>query len=293
MVGQVLAHEADGGIAQFMLHAGVAHAQHAVAGVGGAQAPFDVHVVDEEPLVHVTHGVQYRHGDQAAGGDQVLHLDELAGVPAFAAHALEPFQLHEGGGVGGLARIGVARAGGSHRGAARGLVFDGDAQGRHHVGLGNAVVVQQQHVAATTIARQRDAGVLRGADAPVLAQGQQGQRTGRALHQGLQGSNGLGGRSVVDQHDVLDLWLHGLAELGQPGRVGVVGDDDGGDAPGGFRHGHSCPESARCRLRPGIRRSAPRSSPAAAGRGSPAGGGGWPGCRWTRWSPRRFPRRRW
>ena len=178
MVGQVLAHEADGGIAQFMLHAGVAHAQHPVAGVGGAQAPLDVHVVDEEPLVHVAHGVQYRHGDQAAGGDQVLHLDELAGVPAFAAHALEPFQLHEGGGVGGLARIGVARAGGGHQGATGRLFFDGGAQGGHHVGLGNAVMVQQQHVAAATLARQRDAGVLRGADAPVIAQGQQGQRTG-------------------------------------------------------------------------------------------------------------------
>ena len=223
----------------------------------------------------------------------MLHLDELAGVPAFAAHALESFQLYEGGGVGGLARIGIAWAGGGHRGAAGRLVIDGGAQGGHHAGFWNAVVVQQQHVAAATLARQRDAGVLCGADAPVLAQGQQGQRAGRALHQGLQGSNGLGGRSVVDQHDMLDLWLHGLAELGQPGRVGVVGDDDGGDAPGGFRHGHSCPESARCRLRPGIRRSAPRSSPTAAGRGSPAGGGGWPGCRWTRWSPRRSLHRRW
>ena len=193
MVGQVLAHEADGGIAQFMLHAGVAHAQHAVAGVGGAQAPFDVHVVDEEALVHVAHGVQHGHGDQAAGGDQVFHLDELAGVPAFAAHALEPFQLHEGGGVGGLARIGVAWAGSGHRGAAGRLAFDGGAQGGHHAGLGNAVMVQQQHVAATVLARHSDAGVLCGADAPVLAQGQQGLRTGRALHQGLKGGQGLGG----------------------------------------------------------------------------------------------------
>ena len=108
----------------------------------------------------------------------MLHLDELAGVPAFTAHALEPFQLHEGGGVGGLARIGIAWAGSGHRGAARGLVLDGSAQRGHHAGLGNAVVVQQQHVAAVALARQRDAGVLRSADAPVLAQGQQGQRTG-------------------------------------------------------------------------------------------------------------------
>ena len=120
----------------------------------------------------------------------MFHLDELAGVLAFAAHALESFQLHEGGGVGGLARIGVARAGGGHRGATGRLVFDGGAQGGHHAGLGNAVMVQQQHVAATVLARQHDAGVLCGADAPVLAQG---PRTGRALHQGLKGGQGLGG----------------------------------------------------------------------------------------------------
>ena len=54
-------------------------------------------------------------------------------------------------------------------------------------------MVQQQHVAATVLARHSDAGVLCGADAPVLAQGQQGLRTGRALHQGLKGGQGLGG----------------------------------------------------------------------------------------------------
>ena len=109
-----------------------------------AQAPFDVHVVDEQALIHCSDTAQGFHRQKAARRNQVVDLIERVGrragksVKTPATHADERRWIL-------LALIEIARADGPDLVASLLELVEGFGEALDHIACGQAVVIQQEY----------------------------------------------------------------------------------------------------------------------------------------------------
>jgi hypothetical protein len=213
--------------ADAVLEYGVAHTEEPIAKRLRTQPPFDVDLIDEQPLVHRADGVVAGNRDQAAGGDERVARD------GFARTIIAVDLVHSAHTDADEWRITTAVAivparphrGDSHSGRLQSP--QRTAQAIDHARGRQAVLVEQQNVITAPFAGAPDAEVLRGGEPEVVAVAN--HVAALRCEAGQIGAGVRGGR-VVDQHQALDLRRDGVEQRLQGIRPGEIRHNDGADA---------------------------------------------------------------